>query len=225
MKLTQKSLAALFLALVVLVVLASFGAARHVHAQTLTTQQGTTLRAAILADATAAAAWSGGQDATVVARMNETDTAFWVWRTQVPVHEITNVIVWANLTPNDSPDSTVLYQNRLVFAQSKQFNLNLLFVAAQAMGGIVNAGLPNVRTGYQEALTGLPTGTGGATVAAGWTAVRDGPFKRNANRVERALADTASSGCAAGTALANPACLAWQGPINTDHVTFMRGLP
>jgi len=111
---------------------------------------------------------------------------FWVYRSNVPVQEIFDQIVWANFTPVDAADGTTLWQNRSMAAQGKSLNLQTLLMGQTQ----VNANKTNVRAGLQDGLTNLPTGTSGGTVAAGWTGVRDNVLARAATRAEKLFAGT-----------------------------------
>lgn len=86
-----------------------------------------------------------------------------VWRTNVPVIDIEDAITWSNYTPNDEPDGTTLYTNRMLNAQSKQFNLQNMKLGKEH----INASKANVRVGLKDAVTGLYTGAAGAVVSAG----------------------------------------------------------
>lgn len=149
----------------------------------------------------------------VAAAMNlDASPAFTVWRTNVPVDEITNQIAWANLTPADAPDGTQAWANRSLACQGKQFNLQLI-IAGRAL---IPGNLANIRTGLQDALTGVPSGTGGATQAANWVGVRDA-LKRNATVFEKVFA--------AGTgSFASPATMALEGPVSPGDVATARSL-
>lgn len=180
----------------------------------LTQQQAATLKTAILADATAAAAFSGGDLQAVANRMNTKDAAFFVWHSTTPIQTIFDAITWANLTPADTPDGTTLYTNRALYCSAKQQQLLVM------LGGrtILNATISTLRAGLQDALTNLPCGVGGATVAAGWTTVRDTAIKRTATLAEKALANVAGG----NGQLATPATATWEGNLTFNDVVFIR---
>lgn len=178
----------------------------------ITDAQRTTLKTYIANDATLAAfaaqsAWQPIADA-----LNAASTAI-VWRTSVPVDEITNQINWAALTPADAPDGTQTWANRSLTCQGKQFNLQLIIAGR----GEIPGSLSNVRLGLQDALTGIPSGVGGATQAANWTGVRDA-MKRVATVGENVFATGTKT-------QATPGLLVVEGQFDRDIVenTWVRG--
>lgn len=110
--------------------------------------------------------------------------SFYVFRTNIPTQEVFNGVTWANLTPNEAPDGTQAWANRSLACQGKQFNLQTLLVGQTS----IDASKVNLRAGLQDALTNVPSGAGGATVAAGWVGIRDGVLARAASRLEKLLA-------------------------------------
>lgn len=184
----------------------------------LTQQQASTLKAAVLANGTCAPLFSAGNDTGTAQCMNAVDGAFFLWRTDASVQAIYDQVVWANMTPADSPDGTATYTNRALACQGKQFNLQTLLQGRTT----INATINTLRNGLQDSLTALPCGAGGATVSAGWVGVRDTSLKRNATLAEKALANTAGGGV--GT-LANPAVPTFEGQLNTNDVATIRNAP
>jgi hypothetical protein len=182
----------------------------------LTTAQLAALKAAILADNTlnTLPANSDG-DFAIAAAFNLTATpTFTVWCNTVAADDIFNAVVWANLTPNDAPDTTQQWLNRAMACQAKQFNIQTMLAGRTTLF----TGKSNIRAGLQDALTNVPSGTGGALVAAGWTAVRDGPLKRSARRIEALFADTSGG----NGAFATPAALVFEGAISYQDVGSAR---
>lgn len=147
---------------------------------TITQQQ--TLKALAIADPTAAALITQGND-TGLADWFNTPTTTWIWRTSVPADEVLDAIAWANLTPVDAPDGTQLYSNRLKACISKQINLQILLQGRERISGAK----ATIRAGLSDALLNVPSGAGGATQSAGWAAVK-GVLSRFATRAEAALA-------------------------------------
>ena len=92
---------------------------------------------------------------------------FWVWASDVNVQEIRARITWANLTPLDVPDGTAAWTNRALQCHGKQFAIQLIV----PMIGTFSATDANIRAGLQDALTGVRSGAGGASLGAGWAAV------------------------------------------------------
>lgn len=140
------------------------------------------LKSAILADVNLTTLVTEGATGAIAEYLRG-DSPFIVWRTSTPISEIDDAIVWANMTPTDAPDGTSLYTNRALFAQSKQISLQTMVQGQQA----INSSKANIRTGLQDALTNLPTGAGGATQTAGWTAVRS-TMQRHASLFEKIFA-------------------------------------
>jgi hypothetical protein len=142
-----------------------------------------------------------------------TSPTFHVYRTSVPTADIFDQVVWSNLTPSDAPDGTQTWANRSLACQGKQFNLQTLLIGA---AGAVNAAKANVRSGLQDALTNVPSGAGGATVAAGWVGVRDNVLARPASVVEKLFATTTAQ--QDGSTAAKAATMTLEGPITEGDV-------
>lgn len=171
----------------------------------MTPSQLATLKAGILADPTTAGYIGAGTPGYCVAYLNG-DSTFVVWQARTSVEKIMDAIVWANLTPSDAPDGTALWTNRNLQCQSKQLNLQTILQGRTLIDGR-NA---NVRAGLQDALTGLPAGAGGATIAAGWVNVKP-VLQRFATRAEVLF----SSGT--GTSAA-PGALTWEGWVSNNDI-------
>ena len=137
--------------------------------------------------------------------------AFIVWATDVPVRNVYDAITWANLTPNDTPDTTQLWENRALMCQAKQINLQIM-LQGQAT---VNGAKANIRAGLQDALTAIPSGTGGAPRAAGWATGVQPSLQRTATRIEKLLA------AGVGTS-ASPATMTVEGAIGHEDVGAAR---
>jgi len=122
--------------------------------------------------------------------------AFYVYRRDVPTDEIFDQVIWANMTPNTAPDNTQLWANRSLACQGKQFNLQTLLVGRAT----IDAAKASLRSGLQDALTDLPSGTGSNVRQAGWTQVT-AILARVATRGEKLFANTNNgNGAAPGTA-------------------------
>lgn len=173
----------------------------------LTTEQLQTLKAGILADPTTSGYIAAGTPGYCVDYLNA-DSAFVVWSGSVNVQKIMDSIVWANLTPVDSPDGTALWTNRNLQCQSKQLNLQTILQGRTTLDGRNT----NVRAGLQDALTGLPSGASGASISAGWANVKL-VLERFATRAEVLF----SSGVGTST---TPGALSWEGKITLTDVTI-----
>lgn len=131
---------------------------------------------------------------------------FWLWKTSCPVDDIFDSITWANFTPTDAPDLTAAWTNRSLACQGKQFNIQTILSGRQT----INATKSNIRTGLQDALTNVPSGTGGALFSGGWANVRN-VLKRTASLIESIYAT------GAGTS-ANPSIPVVEGVISHNGV-------
>lgn len=171
---------------------------------TLTPAQLATLKAAILAD-TNLTALRAAHDTQGITDYLNTAGALTVWRTSVPTKDLFDQIAWAALTPNDAPDGSAAWQCRSLACQGKQFNLQLIFASRE----FIDPSRVNVRAGLQDALTNIPSGTGGATVSAGWVGVRTA-MQRVATNFEAIFANTGAS----------PASLVVEGAL--DEMTVRR---
>lgn len=177
----------------------------------LSDSQIATLRAAVLAEPTLDTARATGDDYAIAAWCNSAASpAYKVWHTSTPTSTIYDAITWGNLTPLDAADGTALFTNRALAAQAKQLNLQILLQGRETLA----TGKPSIRTGLQDALTNLPTGSGGALISAGWTAVKTA-IQRDATNAEKIL----TSG--AGTS-ASPSTLVFEGKVTSDEASLLR---
>ena len=162
----------------------------------MTPSQLTTLKAAIQAETDPVFVSYRNQGSTgLMAEWFNSASTFVVWRSTTPTSEIANAIAWANLTPADTPDGTQLWENRALACQGKQFNIQTLFLAA---AGFTASGLSNVRQGWNDSLTNIPAGVGGALLSAGWAAVRTA-MQRNATKGEKVFATGTGTAGTPGT--------------------------
>jgi hypothetical protein len=171
------------------------------------------LKADIIADGALNAIPNSSDGNYAIAAAYNLDAApvFTVWRSTTPADDVFNGITWANLTPNDAPDASQAWLNRALACQGKQFNVQTMLSGRTT----VASGKINIRAGFQDALTNVPSGAAGAAVSAGWVTVRDG-MKRNATRAEKLFA-TGGNG-----AFATPADLVLEGRISLQDVTDAR---
>jgi hypothetical protein len=142
--------------------------------------------------------------------------AFHVLRTDVLASEIFDQITWANYTPADAADSTVIWSNRSLACQGKQFNLQIMLQGQP----VFNATKILLRAGLNDATTNLPSGAGGISRSGGWAAILV-ILRRQANVFEKLFAiQTSGVGVNAGDALGattNPALLVFEGNITLDQ--------
>lgn len=174
----------------------------------LTPAQCLTLKNLALADQTAAALIAAGNDMGLADWFNQPTTTY-IWRTSVPTDEVLDAITWANLTPVDPPNDTVLYSNRAYVCLCKQNNLQILLRGERIAGAKAT-----VRAGLSDALLNVPSGVAGATQSAGWASVK-AVLSRFAKRAEAALAT------GAGTQAA-PSTPAYDGNLNYMEIPAIR---
>lgn len=159
-----------------------------------------------------AAAIQTADDGTIAAFYNAVDgvaTDNFVWKTDVAVEEVQNVIQWDRLTPNQQiPLDTATVQvqtawaNRAIHCQGKQNNLyNLL----NTRSGRILCSRPNIRAAFQDALSNVPSASDGSGQSAGVLAVAS-LFKRQATRIERLFSGVGL--------IATPADLVFIGPVS-----------
>lgn len=170
----------------------------------LTDAQIATLRPIVQAEPTLAQAVATGNDYAIADWLNASAAPdFMVWRTTTPIADVENAIAWANFTPSDSPDGTQTWLNRAIACQARQFNLQMLIQGKTSIA----TGRPSIRTGLQDALTDLPSGTAGAVRAGGWVALK-AAISRQATRAEKLLIGAGGAGTAA-----NPGVLGFEGKL------------
>lgn len=166
----------------------------------MTNEQLVVLKAAILADASIASLVAAGATGAIAEYLRG-DSAFVVWRSQTAASEIFNAITWAAMTPTDAADGTQQWLNRAMLCQAKQLNLQILLQG----NPYIASSKQKIRDGFQDALTAVPSGAGGATQTAGWTAVRLA-MQRFASRFEQIFATGTGSAAAPGTLVVEGAC-------------------
>lgn len=159
----------------------------------LTTQQLSTLKALAQGDGTAAGYLANGQDIQLAEWFNGL-TAEYMWRMTTNADDVADAVVWANLTPVDTPDDTATYTNRALMCQAKQINLQILLQGKTK----VASSKPNVRAGFSDALLNVPSGVAGALQSAGWAGVKSA-MSRLGTRAEMALASGAGTQAAPST--------------------------
>lgn len=174
------------------------------------------LKAAILADPTSVTLQQQGATGAIAERFNTPSGSAWVWRSKTPTDEVFESISWANLTPADAPDGSQEWLNRAIACQGKQFNLQTMLTGRENLA----TGKPRIRSGLQDALTNIPSDTGGGLRAAGWVDVRE-KIKRLATRAEAIFWDVTGGNGAQAT----PATLVFEGSIDELDVIQALALP
>jgi flagellar hook assembly protein FlgD len=176
----------------------------------LTNIQIATLRSAVLAEPSLTTAVETGDDLTIMFWCNTIVPTYKVWNTTTPTNVIGDAIIWANLTPTDTPDTTTVYTNRALMAQAKQLNIQIYLQGRET----VSTNKSNIRSGIQDALTNLPTGVNGANSSGGWATVK-GVIQRAATNAEKVLA------VGTGTS-ANPSDLTFEGNVTLNEASLLR---
>jgi len=181
----------------------------------LTNAQAAILRDAIVADPVLSLLTNTPDNNNTIAEafnLNATPD-FYVWKTSVAIEEVQNSIIYANMTPAQSPDGTQLWANRSLHTGGKQMNLQNLMLGRD----FINPSRANVRAAFQDCLTGLPTKADGTNQAAGWATV-EATFKRLATRGEK-LFVTGGNGT-----VGTPASLTFEGQLGYQDVELARSL-
>lgn len=142
--------------------------------------------------------------------MNQLASPAWsVWRSTVSVDSLTDAIIWANMTPSQSPDGTQAWANRALQCQGKQMNLQNLIIGKQ----VVEVSRANIRAAFQDCLTQLPSAPNGSNQSAGWVAVQ-ALMQRTATVAEKILSTGTGS-------QASPADLGWEGQIDVLQIGWI----
>lgn len=179
----------------------------------LTPQQKTTLKAALLAaggDITAA--YNAGASSQVADLCNAaSNPAVSVWRTDAPVSAILDAIDFSKYTPNDPTDSTVLYTNRALLAQTKQMNLQLMLQGRESL----NCSKANIRASLRDAVIAVPTGVGGAITSPGGA---NGATVMAACTRAATFAEAALKGASAHTGTVTAFLLDFEGQITVQDI-------
>lgn len=158
------------------------------------------LKAAILADASIASLVAAGATGAIAEYLRG-DSSFVVWRSQTPASDVFNAVAWAALTPTDPPDGTQQWLNRAMLCQGKQLNLQILLQG----NPFIASAKQKIRDGFQDALTAVPSGAGGATQTAGWSAVRLA-MQRVASKYEQIFATGVGSAAIPGALVVEGVC-------------------
>lgn len=128
-----------------------------------------TLRPLVFADPGCQAFLTNGGDANGLTAYLNGASGTNGWRSDAPVNSILDAINWAGYTPTDtigSGDTDPLLSvkiGRLLTVQTKQMNLQLMLQGRDRL----DCRRPQVRGGLRDAVTQVPTGTGGANSAPG----------------------------------------------------------
>lgn len=153
-----------------------------------------------------------------------TNPPYLVWRTDAPVVDILDQVIWTNYTPNDAADNTNTYANRAALVRIKQNNLQLMLSGRDTF----NASKPTLRGGLNDATLNLPTGASGALRSGGWANIAP-VLRRPCTRGERLFVVVATGvgndGVAGnrGTAT-NPDLLGYEGQVSDADIRAVWGI-
>ena len=132
----------------------------------MTPSQLATLKSAILSEtAPAFVTLRQANDEQGMADYYNADSGSVVWQTAAPVSAVQDAIDYTAYTPNGTIDGTAAVTNRLLAAQTKQINLQLMLQGKTTLDATPN----RVRGALLDATTNLPTGTNGAIQSAAGT--------------------------------------------------------
>ena len=132
----------------------------------MTPSQLATLKSAILAEtAPAFVTLRQANNEQGMADYYNADSGSVVWQTEAPVSAVQDAIDYTAYTPNGTIDGTAAVTNRLLAAQTKQINLQLMLQGKTTLDATPN----RVRAALLDATTNLPTGTNGAIQSAAGT--------------------------------------------------------
>ena len=128
---------------------------------------------------------SDGSDAIAKLYNAPASPSFLVWKTNASVNDIFDALDWSKYTPTDSPEATGIYSARALAIQTKQMNLQNMLIGRDK----IDASKANIRAGLRDAVIQLPSGVGGAFVAAGGASGVTvlNTCVRNATRLEKLL--------------------------------------
>jgi hypothetical protein len=127
-----------------------------------------TLKAAILAetDPGFVTARTNGQTGVMAAFFNAAASPVHaVWGTSISTGVVQDAIDYTAYTPNGTIDATAAVTNRLLAAQTKQMNLQLMLQGRDSL----NCSRARTRSSLLDSVTNLPTGNAGALQSAGGT--------------------------------------------------------
>ncbi len=150
-----------------------------------------------------------------------------VWRTDARVSAILDAVDLSKYTPNDaigdadSGDTLHRKNGRLLTAQTKQMNLQLLLQGRDTL----NASPVTVRASLRDAVINLPTGASGAATSPGGASGVNAlnACVRNATEAEKVLATASQSSDTTGTVTAR--VLGFEGQVSGQDVETARNLP
>jgi len=130
----------------------------------LTTAQKATLKTFIQADTALNTLLVDGNLSGLADALNAEHTPTTkAWDRAVPVDRISDAIDDTKYTPADAPDGTALYQNRALYINIKQMNLQTKVLGRET----IDATKAIVRAGLKDSVTAIPAGASGANVHPG----------------------------------------------------------
>lgn len=139
-----------------------------------------------------------------------------VWNSTTPVDNLNDTIDRSKFTPTDAADGNAIWTNRCLAAQTKMMAIDGLLFGRST----INAEKATIRASIRDALIQLPTGAGGAFVAAaGASAVTAlTACTKNTTVIQRLLLAVASVTTGSVTA----GIIRYVGPIDNNDVDAAR---
>ena len=141
-----------------------------------------------------------------------------VWGTAVAAGVIQDAIDYTAYTPNGTNDATDALRNRLLAAQTKQMNLQLMLQGRD----VLNCTRSRTRSSLLDAVTNLPTGNSGALTSAGGT---DGSRVMNACTRPALRGEKLFTNAPVTTGTVSANLLTFEGQITNTDVVQAINLP
>jgi hypothetical protein len=184
----------------------------------LTSQQQAIVKAYIAADPTLNSQPSDGDGLGVIRdHLNSMSSPVALaWNSETPVDNLNDTIDRSKFTPTDAADTTTVWTNRCLAAQTKMMAIDGLLFGRQT----INAEKATIRASIRDALIQLPTGAGGAlTSASGANAVNAlTACTKNTTVIQRLLLAVGSVTTGSVTA----GIIGYVGPIDSNEVDAAR---
>ena len=138
------------------------------------------------------------------------------WNANTPVDDLNDTIDRSKFTPTDAADTTTVWTNRCLAAQTKMMSIDGLLFGRDS----INAEKATIRASIRDALIQLPTGAGGAFAAAAGASATTAltACTKNTTVIQRLLLAVASVTTGSVTA----GIIGYVGPIDNNDVDAAR---
>lgn len=146
-------------------------------------------------------------------------TPFFGFYSNVPVAGVIGAIKWKRLTPTDAipvdtPLNNAIWQSRALACQGFQFNVQLMI----GFQSVIDATQKQIVQGFNDSLSAVPSGAGGATVDAGWLASNNGVQGVLCRLSSNAVVLFADTSAGNGSSNTTPATLVFQGNLSGNDI-------